>query len=326
MKTWLSILVILFELASLYVLVNLQESWGGWLNYLIFHAIATVSFTWVCWTILPTQYKNHRISAVSFIFTMAFCMPLVGMIGLATTFVIALYLPIHHKNTPWQSGEQLILPQTPEELSDFQYGAGALREIISFYPDDEKRLQAVNSIRYLPSKEGIPLLKIALNDLTDDVRLMAYSLLDKMEFQLSESIELLQSEYKINPTAQKNYQIAQNFWELCYLGLADGPLRAHYLSKAKEFLLKANDLNELAKVNLLLGRVLLAQNNYLAALIPLEKSLKGGLLMKQVAPYLAEVAFLMNEFEKVRQYVSYLPKQQGDNLSELREFWLEEKY
>lgn len=91
-------------------------------------------------------------------------------------------------------------------------------------------------------------------------------------------------------------------------------------------MLKANKLDDLAKVNLLLGRIFLAENDPLNAVKPLEKALEAGLMMKQVAPYLAESAFMMNDYKKVRHYIAYLPEQQGGTLSEMREFWLAKKY
>ncbi|PAJ73878.1 hypothetical protein CJF42_13480 [Pseudoalteromonas sp. NBT06-2] len=326
MKIWLIIQTLLFESSSIYLLRDSQFSWVEWIEYITLHGLAAASFTILCWLFLPVQFKRPVISAMAFIFIIVICMPVVGMLGLATTFIIGLYLPKPQHNKVWCSAEELTLPNSPSEINNLHYGAGALREIISFNSSADQRQQAVNAIRYLPEKEGVPLLKIALNDLTDDVRLLAYSSLEKIEFRLNETLDIHQKQYAVTPSAKKAHQIAQNYWELCYLGLADGPLKSHYLKQAREYLLKANKLDDLAKVNLLLGRIFLAENDPLNAVKPLEKALEAGLMMKQVAPYLAESAFMMNDYKKVRHYIAYLPEQQGGTLSEMREFWLAKKY
>lgn len=319
----LSFLTLILELVSLYLLNIEHFIEGGWLFYLFFHGAASFTFTCLCWLFLSKEHKQHVISSLTFVLVISFCMPVVGMIGLVFSLVLALNLPKLQKAYEWRTVEELVLPKTPHEPNNLLYGSAALRGIISFTHNDQQRLAAVNSIRFLPDKEAIPLLKIALNDLSDDVRLLAYASLDKIEFSLNETIEKLQKKFSLTPCAKTAHQIAQNYWELYYLGLADSPLKDHYLVKARDYLFKACEYEELSKVHLLLGKVFLAEGSYLPAINSLEEALKGGLLMKQVAPYLAEAAFMMKNYKKVRQYIMYLPKKHHDSLGELREFWSE---
>ncbi|WP_426357202.1 hypothetical protein ACPUVO_12060 [Pseudocolwellia sp. HL-MZ19] len=319
----LSLLTLILESLSLYVINFDVFVEGSWLYYFITHGLASLCFTCLCWLFLSPSHKKHGITSLSFVLVISFCMPIIGMIGLVFSLVLALNLPKPQKNYEWRSIEQLVLPKSPEAPNNLSYGLGSLRGILSFTDNEDQRLSAVNAIRYLPEKEAIPLFKIALNDLSDDVRLLAYSSLDKIEFKINETIEHLQKKLAQKPTAVTAHQIAQNYWELYYLGLAESPLKDHYLVKAREYLLKACAYEPLPKVNLLLGKVLLAQEDYSQAIDSLEQALKGGLLMKQVAPYLAEAAFMMKNYTKVRQYMMYLPQKQGNSLSELRSFWNE---
>lgn len=319
----LSFLTIVLELISLYLLSFDAFLQSGWLYYIVIHGLASLCFTGLCWLFLSADHKKHLLTSLSFVLTISFCMPIVGMIGLVFSLVLALNLPKAKTFYQWRTIEQLALPNTPYEPSDLSYGPAALRGIISFTSDEQQRLAAVNAIKFLPEKEAIPLFKIALNDISDDVRLLAYSSLDKIEFKLTESIEKLEIKFNNNPNAITGHQIAQNYWELYYLGLADSPLKEHYLVKARDYLLQACKYDQLPKVNLLLGKVFLAEENYFYAISTLEEALKGGLLMKQVAPYLAEAAFMMKDYAKVRQYIQYLPDKHGDSLSQLREFWRE---
>ena len=319
----LSFLTLILELMSLYVLKTDLFIESGWFFYVVLHGLASLAFTYLCWFFLSVDHKKRIFTSLTFILGISLCMPVIGMIGLVFSLVLALNLPKPQTAYKWRTVEELTLPKTPHEPNNLLYGSAALRGIISSTNNEEQRLSAVNAIRFLPDKEAIPLFKIALNDLSDDVRLLAYSSLDKIEFNLNETIQILQRKFVVNPNAKIAHQIAQNYWELYYLGLADSPLKDHYLVKAREYLLKAGEYEELSKVHLLLGKVFLAEGSYIAAIQSLEQALKGGLLMKQVAPYLAEAAFMMKNYKKVRQYIMYLPKKHHDSLGELREFWSE---
>jgi hypothetical protein len=319
----LSFLTAILEFISLFLLSDNAFLEGGWSLYFIFHGLATFTFTGLCWCFLSKEHKQTPVSSLLFIAIISLCMPVVGMIGLVFSLILALRLAKPQKEYEYRTIEELTLPNSPLEPNSLLYGAAALRGIISFSSNEDQRISAVNSIRYLPNKEGIPLLKIALNDLSDDVRLLAYSSLDKVEFSLNESIESQQKLFSVKPSAKTAHQIAQYYWELYYLGLADSPLKDHYLVKAREHLIDACELDDLPKVHLLLGKVFLAEQSYFNAIQSLERALEGGLLIKQVAPYLAEAAFMMKNYKKVREYIKYLPKKDSDSLGELREFWSE---
>ena len=319
----LAFLTIILEVISLYLLSDTAFIQGGWPMYIVFHGLATVTFSGLCWPFLSEEHKKTPFNSLFFVSAISFCMPFVGMIGLVFSLIVALRLPKPQKEYEFRTIEELTLPNSPSKPNGLLYGSAALRGIISFSTNDDQRISAVNAIRFLPNKESIPLLKIALNDLSDDVRLLAYSSLDKIEFSLNEAIESQQKIFAIKPSAKSAHQIAQYFWELYYLGLADSPLKDHYLVKAREYLIEASDFEDLAKVHLLLGKVFLAEQSYVNAIISLEKALQGGLLKKQVAPYLAEAAFMMKNYKKVREYIQYLPNKDHDSLGDLREFWRE---
>lgn len=321
MKAWLILQTILFESASLYLLQNEQLTSLQWISYASSHALAVASFTALCWMLLPLQYKRPLLGSAAFIFIIAFSIPLVGMLGLGSVFLVALYLPKKKELMLWQRSEFLDLPLSPESVDQGQFGTAALRDILLFNPSAERRLIAVNACRFLPEKTAIPLLVLALKDTVDDVRLLAYAAIEKIEFRINQDIEKSKQQLKKQSTPEKANQIAQLYWELCYLGLADGALKQHYLQQAKSYLLDAENQQPMVRSQLLLGRVLLALNEFSQAKGYLLQAQKSGLLTKQVAPYLAEVAFSQNDFNAVRHYLEHLPSQQGDRLSEIKEYW-----
>ncbi len=321
MKLWLILQTIAFETLSFYLIFDKPMTAATWLAFASSHAVACACFTGVCWILLPIKYKTPVISSISFLFLFNFCLPLIGMIGTSFSLLVALFLPRQQSEVTWVESEKAPLPQSPGDISHVQFGTGALREVLLHNTDSKRRLLAVSAIRNIPKKDAVPLLQLALKDLSDDVRLMAYAALEKIETQINESIALHKKQYARRPTAQKAYEIAQQYWELCYLGIAEGILRTHYLKEAEKHLHQASKIEPSASIDLLLGKVLLAQKRPTEAVAVLDEAMKGGLRTTQVAPYLAEAAYIVKDYEKVREYIHYFPHQRGEKLSQIKEYW-----
>ncbi|MGR5064630.1 HEAT repeat domain-containing protein [Photobacterium sp. DNB22_13_2] len=321
MKTWLLLQTIAFESSGLYIITTQTMTPSMWLAFASTHAISCLSYSALCWLILPRQYKTPVISSFSFLFIFNYLLPVVGMIGTSCSLLIALYLPREKSNVTWQECEKSELPQSPGEVIDTQFGSGALREILLHNQDPERRLLAVSAVRNLPRQHAVPLLQLALKDLTDDVRLLAYASLESIETHINESLSLSKKQFEYKPSASKAFDIAQQYWELCYLGIAEGILRNHYLEQAENYLNQSNSIKTSASANLLLGRVLLELKRPIEAAPVLKAAMDGGLLLKQVAPYLAEASYISGDFQTAREYISYFPEQKGNKLSQIKEYW-----
>lgn len=321
MKTWLTLQTLLFELASLYLLGNRQLDFLSWLSYLSSHGMAAVTFTFLFWLVLPLRFKRPVIPSLLFIFTIAFCIPVLGMLGLASIFIIALYFPKKEQPQLWQRTHGLELPIHPEQLENGQYGYAALKDILLFNASDEKRLMATNSCRFLPPQVAMPLLKLALTDRSDDIRLLAYAAIEKIEFTLNTKIAALQKKIQKKPSAELLHRIAENYWELCFLGIAEGPIRSFYLEQAQQYLEKSLALEPNPGIELKLGRILLDQQQYDAATEHLLKAQENGLLAKQVLPYMAEILFAQGRYRDVASMLAAIPSGQNNLITELKEYW-----
>ncbi|WP_434361671.1 hypothetical protein NF212_24750 [Parasalinivibrio latis] len=324
MMLWLIFQTVLFESGAFYLLTKPELSLAMWSAFGISHVVACLSFTGCCWQVLPERYKTPKAGALSFLFFVPFSLPVLGMTGLTLTLLAVVKFPKKSVSVTWKKAENIALPLAVDSLQQSNYGAGALREILLFSPLSDRRVLAVSAIQHLSVKQSVPLLQLALKDLSDDVRLLAYASLEKIEYQINENLERLKNKFTFQKSANRAYEIAQQYWELCYLGLADGVLRRHYLREARSYLEQAVAIDPMAQVYLLLGRVLIAENEPHSAIGPLEKALSGGLRMKQVAPYLAEAAFIAKDYENVRKYMGFLSNTDNENLRQLKEYWLEQ--
>ena len=104
------------------------------------------------------------------------------------------------------------------------FNDGGLQDVLRHAPDTEKRMAALFATRRMPPREAIPILKLALRDPADDVRLLAYSMLDKQESEINLRIEaaLRQLAAEGAHRTALHDALARWYWELAYLGLAQG--------------------------------------------------------------------------------------------------------
>ena len=97
-------------------------------------------------------------------------------------------------------------------------------------------------------------------------------------------------------------RLAQIWWEMAYLGLAQGSLRQYYLNNAQEQLLELVGTLDQHTDWRLLGRVELALGNHERAGECFDIAMEGGAAQDLILPYLAEVAFLQQDYHRVRDY------------------------
>ncbi|MCX7086995.1 MAG: hypothetical protein NTV00_02960 [Methylococcales bacterium] len=176
---------------------------------------------------------------------------------------------------------------------------------------------------------AIPILQIALFDPIDEVRLLAYSMLNTKEKSLSSSIQThltqLKREVLSKPEqAVKHHYIAEAYWELAYLGLEQGQAKIHVLETANHYAMLAlsffttnGDLYFLrAKIFLELAQYPQAAENFTLA--------QGyGMSEERLAPYQAELAFAEHRLADVSYFMQKI-KQSGDNvtLSDMVNQWI----
>jgi len=314
--------MLIAELFSFHILLGADFSWFNWAYYVAVHAAACIAFTWGVWLLLPHRYKFPVIHTCSFLFCFSFCIPLFGMIGGIFSLLLGLYRLNVTVTPTWVECERSSLVKQPDEFRPSRTSIGALREILTHNLDPARRLQAVNAVCHLPQQQAIPLLQLALKDLSDDVRLFSYSSLETIEAKINLSISLLKSQFIHYQESGIAFNIAQQYWELCYLGLAESVLCSHYLEQAVIYLIRSNQLVENAASNLLLGRIMLAQSEPKQALIYLTQAFDAGLLKEQVIPYLAEASFALGNYELTKCYMAQLPAYEKGRLQQQREYWI----
>ncbi|TVU74548.1 protein PelE [Pseudoalteromonas distincta] len=311
-----------------FALIEVLET-PDWFLAILLHAIASIFFAIVSYVFIPKKYKTTPYSSLLLMFLLLFTLPVLGIIGVVVALTFALCKPL--KNDEIEIEEHKI-PELPFEARAISanptYSIGGLKAILKHANGPNKRLSAVMAARHMSDSQAIPILKLALKDLEDDIRLLAYSTLDGKETKLNEKISLYQQEIAVTTKQPKlshlQKQLAELYWELSYLGLAQGALRKYVLEKAEALALQSIEHVKTPATFIFLGRISLALDKYEIAHEYLLKATEFGMARRHVLPYKAEVAFCMNKFDDCKRYLKELPEQpKGSELRHLQEYWHE---
>lgn len=195
--------------------------------------------------------------------------------------------------------------------------------------DPGKRLQAVMATRQMSDAAAIPILRLALKDPDDDVRLLAYAMLSGKEetinARIKQQLSHLDTEQDPLMQFQLHQRIATDYWEIAYLGLAEGEVLAHALQTARRHAGRALEKQpDGAGSYFLLGRILLRQGHVEQAHTAFVRARELGLPEVELLPYLAEIAFKQRRFHDVRALLGGLDPLARTHpaLSGVADYWL----
>lgn len=285
---------------------------GVVLASLYLHFIASLAITWPLCFFMPLHFRANVV-VVIFLFLLCFFIPLVSGICLFLSLTVSLYFTKEHKEDTFEYTEPLhaenIIRNT-ETKPDFCNGR--MFGILRFSTDADKRIKAVLATSGLEDKVAIPILQVALLDSVDEVRLMAYSILDTKEKKIDLLIHQGLSQLKLkdnDPEVIKklHHKLAEAYWELSYLGLVKGRAREHTLHAAMEQANKALALkSEDVGLFFLQIQILTSLGYFKEAAALLEKVKKKGISPEKLASRSAELSFELKSFSKTSEHVKEL--------------------
>ena len=202
-----------------------------------FHSISSYFLAWGFWQLLPRRYKLPARRSLSFLFVLLWILPVVGALGVLWSIVSALKQP---RSRAFQGARIVRLPELPFAPPVIYqappYSQGALRQIVHFATRPLKRLKAVMATRHMAPRDAMAVWSKATRDPVDDVRLLAYAMLDNSEKKLADRILALTEALPEMPVGRRNDShktIAALCWELVYHRLVQGAVRQHWLETAR---------------------------------------------------------------------------------------------
>jgi hypothetical protein len=190
-------------------------------------------------------------------------------------------------------------------------------------------MQSLLTLQAVPNKVSNPILEDLLGDSTDDVRLVAFGMLDSEEKKISKKIRAETSILEDNLSTEQRYDCLRHLtelnWELVYASLAQGELRRHILGQARHYADAALALGIPPGSGLvfLRGRILLEQGDIVGAEAAIRQSIALGQSTTSALPYLAEMAFLRRDFSAVRQFMQQVSKLNlASHTRAIEDFWV----
>lgn len=309
----------------------LRTDLAPWLLLPIFflaHGAASALTTALLYGVLPGPWRQPPKLVVLFLFTLSFLLPLVGVIGLSATFLAALYLPRRVKRQrPFLITDFPELPFRPLRSRQRFYTEGHLVSTLRHSGNPEERVKTVMAARQVSDQHAIPVLSVALKDPVDDVRLLAYAMIDSKERDLYGQIRACAKELEAadaDHAVLLRRRLAESYWELAYLGLAQGDVLKHVLKTAREHAeAVTRALPGDGGTHLLLARVLIRMGEFDAAEESLKCARDAGMPDPAVLCLLAEVAFLQRRFDLVHYLLDSIDPAIRDlpPLSQVAMYW-----
>lgn len=296
------------EFGSLYLMLSGADSRWGLLIYLALHTLASLALARGVWGLLPRHYQEPVWATQLLLFSLALFVPLVGLVAMLIGVAIGYALPAVARDEPFVTVRTPAFTPVPAP-SGSGFRQEDLRTLLTSQDTStELRLQGMLTVRDMPTRFTGSVLREVLGDAVDDVRLLAYGILDQKEKQLTQQINramwLLEA---ANPARayRLNRRLAELYWELAYQDLVQGDIRELSLRQSFDYVDRAlSEKPDDAGMWLLRGRILMVRDDLEEA----EKSFRFcvllGLPASRVNPWLAELALWRGQYQQVRQLMS----------------------
>lgn len=258
--------------------------------------------------LLPYRERAQRLLLWLLIFAAGLFVPLLGSLGVALAMLGGMRW---HSSAGQDPFRPLAIPEFDpigrKEGSRFDRGGLRARVGQPGIPA-EQRLQSIAALQHLPPMAASPVLRTLLDDSVEDIRLVAFGMLDKEEKKIAERIhELLQQPVpeSDNRRYQREKQLAELYWELAYSGLVQGDLRQYALNHALSHADAALTIEgNAAGLRFLAARILDALGRHEEAERNMLLATALGIPQQRTLPYLAEYAFRRGEFRLARQMLN----------------------
>jgi hypothetical protein len=327
-KIVLAGLAFVLELLAMAAVLKDGSSDSALFLYLMLHALASLLLAMTAWYFLPEKIRQPRFLISLLLFNFAFFIPLLGLPGVFFAVMVSGYRRVTKTTQPFAN---LVMPEFVLSLreTEIRFSQGGIKSRLahSGIPTPQ-RLQSLLALQGIPARVSSPLLQDMLGDASDDIRLVAYGLLDSREKKITaqihrELVSLRTAESKELRLVGLRH-LAELYWEMIYAGLAQGDLRVHALNQSLFYADSALKLsNHDTGLLFLKGRILLESKMYEEAKMILELAMSHGLPESRALPYIVEIAFNRRDYVTVQTLLGRLSAYQlSPIMKNAIQFWV----
>lgn len=332
----MAITYFIFFSGALLELLSQMSLWGVTAQVLLSlkiilgcHIIANILMTYALCEMLPDKYNTRYCWIFSYFFLLGFFIPFLGNIGIL--FILFLdskneYINIE-KEQIWQITTLPHMPDRPPILDKkITISAHGMPNRLKNMQNPNEHLNIVLATRFMKDKNAILLLTTAMRNPEDDIRLLAFSLLEKRGVETNAQIEILKRRLEKGESKTNIHKlIGQKYLTLATQGLIQDEMKTQILKAADEHLNRALDETPSDnKAHFILGQVLLENKKIEQAEQAFKTALKLGFPSGEIYPLLAEIAFHRRRFREIPSYLKEVPAPQRSYspIAELITYWV----
>lgn len=295
--------------------------------YLVAHGGASVLLAFALLPLMRSHRARPRWAVLTLAAAFSFAVPVAGFAGVVLAVVV---LYVYRAPLRPDDFGSLQLPEF--DLHQRMQGSFRQAGLRSFLGNTlapaQARMSAMVALQFVSGRVASPLLRTVLSDPSEDLRLLAYGMLDTLEKRINRAIDAelvaladAQREEGLGTpgprTLEAAHRLSDLYWELVYQQLVQGDLRLHAIGESLrhcERVLRHRPQHP--QLTLRRGRLLHERGDLQGAATAYDTARALGMPATRVLPYQAELAFERRDFEGARQLVEELG--QWDALPRLR--------
>ena len=271
----------------------------------------------------PDAQRKHFL----FFLTLSFFVPILGVIGVFSVLVAVRLRPGKRGPDPFRAvaGPRYAGVQVETAVA---FGRSRVRPILkSENVQMSTKLQALFALQDVSTRAANDLIRGQLGSSADEVRLLAYGLLDAREKVVEAKIHECKAALSEATVPADRARILRDlgrlYWQLVDGGIAQGGLLRHALTESEKSLREALDIDPGYGAGwVLLARICLLDGRTTDAQTALEQAMTHGVPRRVVLPYLSELSFRARDFRAVRGYMRELAGTPGQQaLAPVISYW-----
>lgn len=287
------------ELASLVILVQQSHEFVDYVMFLGLHGLASGILTVLALQVLPKQYRSPLFFTGLLVFGFTFFIPYLGFMLAVLSILVGLHLSTFFRPSNFL---EVVLPDyTPMPSTRHQnVDSNDLKSLLTDNNlPDEQRIQGMLAVKTLPVRITGNILRDSLGDDFEDLRLLAYGVLDQKEKDVTLRIDraktlLEQADERRKPRLLR--LLSELYWELVYQDLVRGDIKQLAMEKALEYSERvlADNIKD-GQMWFLQGRVYLESEQFAMAETCLKHAKSLGMPSSRINPWLAEATLMLSK-------------------------------
>lgn len=319
-----------FELGSIALLFANSTSLPLLLAYFVLHAAGSVFLALALSFVVPARYRKPRHWLLGYLFAFNFFIPLAGLICAVFAILLGTWMPGARKEDGFGKVEQpRFTTHRHHEGTGFRGGQVRAQLSNNKTPID-LRMKALVAVQDAPGRATGDLLRTLLADPADDVRLLAYGILDGKEKGISQRILALEKELEQASKSARRHKLhklhkrlAELHWELMFQNLVQGDMLSFAVHEVRRHAEAALQDADDAGLWFIMARLELRERATERAEHALAKAAALGFSEQRLLPYLAELRFQQQRYGEVRRLFAELGEERGiPALAQARRFWV----